>query len=34
MAVISLKALIRHQNQHKININPVPAPICNTILNA
>ena len=29
--VISLKALIRHQNHLKININPVPAPICRRI---
>ena len=34
MAEISVYALILHQNQRRIKIKPVPAPICNRILNA
>src|SRR5690606_12623183 len=33
MADISLQALIRHQNQRRININPVPAPNIKIISN-
>ena len=34
MAVISLQALIRHQNQRRIKINPVPAPKTSNKLNS
>ena len=33
IAVISLHALIRHQNQRRIKINPVPAPNTNSTSN-
>ncbi len=33
MAVISLQELIRHQNQRKINMSPVPAPNTNNTSN-
>src|SRR5690606_17962135 len=33
MAEISLQALIRHQNQRRIKINPVPAPNIKIISN-